>query len=358
MYHHYAKTALAVLLAASMALLGSACGRNAVQEEASSLPVSSSEPVVEEPQGNQNPLTGLYDLPEDMVGKRPISVMINNHHASWPQRGISLADIIYEVPVEGGLTRLMAVYADYGEVPEFGSVRSVRHDFVELSMPFDTIFIHWGGSDAGYQSLWNHHVDDLDGMAYGTTYFYTDRSLGKSVEHTRFMTQENLQDALKNLDFPLEGETPEAYSFAEEEDPVSYPEAGTGVSFAFSGSVKSAFAYDTAAGDYTKTEYGEPVIDGTTGQPVHIKNVFLLYDSVPLMSDGLHVDLSLSSGEGWYLTNGTRTAIRWSKGDADAPLTFTDANGGTLTVNPGNSWVSFIPNNMSGNTTFTGETTA
>ena len=96
------------------------------------------------------------------------------------------------------------------------------------------------------------------------------------------------------------------------------------------------------------------MIDGNTKEKVHIKNVFVLYDSIPLMSDGLHVDLSLTKGEGWYITNGTKTAIQWSKGEAKNQLTFTTESGETLTVNPGNSWVLFAPKQMKDQTTFDG----
>ena len=58
---------------------------------------------------------------------RPVAVTVNNLEASLPQYGISGADIIMEFPVEGGITRLMALYGNYGSVPEVCSVRSCRY---------------------------------------------------------------------------------------------------------------------------------------------------------------------------------------------------------------------------------------
>ena len=74
-----------------------------------------------------NRLTGLYDVSEAASGKRPMAVMISNIKAALPQYGISAADIIYEIVVEGGITRMMGVYADYTKVPEICSVRSCRY---------------------------------------------------------------------------------------------------------------------------------------------------------------------------------------------------------------------------------------
>ena len=55
-----------------------------------------------------NPLTGVQDMNPDNVGKRSISVSINNHPEALPSRGISVADVIYEFETEGGQTRCTA----------------------------------------------------------------------------------------------------------------------------------------------------------------------------------------------------------------------------------------------------------
>ena len=67
---------------------------------------------------NMNLLTGLPTLSEEAIGKRPVAVMVNNVDAALPQYGISAADVIFEIPVEGDLTRLMALYGavEYNDV--------------------------------------------------------------------------------------------------------------------------------------------------------------------------------------------------------------------------------------------------
>lgn len=69
-------------------------------------------------QENQNLLTGLADLTDAAIGKRPVAVMVNNIPAAMPQYGVEKADIIFEIPVEGDQTRFMALYADYTTVPQ------------------------------------------------------------------------------------------------------------------------------------------------------------------------------------------------------------------------------------------------
>ena len=76
-----------------------------------------------------NRLTGLDDLSDEAKGKRPVAIMINNIKQSLPQYGIADADLMFECEVEGGITRMMAVYADYSKVPAVCSVRSCRYYF-------------------------------------------------------------------------------------------------------------------------------------------------------------------------------------------------------------------------------------
>ena len=67
-----------------------------------------------------NVLTGEpkgADYPE---GQRITSVMVNNIVAARPQRGLSKADILFEIKVEGGITRFMPVFTDYKTIGEIG----------------------------------------------------------------------------------------------------------------------------------------------------------------------------------------------------------------------------------------------
>ena len=74
--------------------------------------------------GNLNPLTGLADLSDEAVGKRPVAIVINNIKDSLPQYGIAGADIMFEMVAEAGITRLLAIWGDYTQIPNVCSVRS------------------------------------------------------------------------------------------------------------------------------------------------------------------------------------------------------------------------------------------
>ena len=92
-----------------------------------------------------NPLTG-EGCAQDISQKRPVAVMLNNLKKALPQLGVSQADLIYELPAEGGITRMMAVFQSVEGVGDLGSVRSARDYYVSLARGHDAVFLHAGGS--------------------------------------------------------------------------------------------------------------------------------------------------------------------------------------------------------------------
>lgn len=299
-----------------------------------------------------NPLTGTQTLAQDMTNTRPVAFMINNAKAAFPHNGISNFDVVYELPVEGASTRLMALAADYRQAPRYGSLRSARHDFVELAAAADAVLVHWGGSDFAYNAISRYGVDHLDGMTYGERYFITDRSLGRDLEHTRFIEPEGLSQGLDAVSADL-GE--DGYSALFSFNPAGNTAgsiAANQVQVPATGEITATFTYDAETGRYAKGEFGTTETDGNTGETVYVDNAFVLYTSVSLMEDGVHKDIGLSSGSGYYISKGTAQPISWSKGSAGSRLTFTDASGAELLVNPGTSWIIFTGSDPD-NTQFT-----
>ena len=79
----------------------------------------------------------------------PVAVMVDNHPGARPQSGLNQACLVFEAPVEGGITRFMAVYGHGQEVPKIGPVRSIRPYFVRLAKSLGAVLAHCGGSYRG-----------------------------------------------------------------------------------------------------------------------------------------------------------------------------------------------------------------
>ena len=187
----------AALMLGLVAGLVTACGKK--EEPKEELVIEKEEPKEEIPE-NQNLLTGLATLSEGAIGKRPVAVMVNNVPKAMPQYGIDQADVIFEIPVEGDATRLMALYGDYTQVPQICSVRSCRYYFPAFARGFDAFYIHWGADDLEW-FIDDIGVEHYDGMHNPGGLFGRDQERlngGYALEHTSFFDGTRLPAVLES----------------------------------------------------------------------------------------------------------------------------------------------------------------
>lgn len=351
------KKHVSILLAAALCLLVGCSNNSPIPDGAESAKTTSKEPassaVTVKKDQNYNPLTGEYNLKDRAVGKRPMSVMVNNIKKAWPQYGLGSADLCYEVVVEGGITRILAVFSDYQGVPKTGSVRSVRHYFTDLSAPLNTLFVHWGGSKEGYNAIKNRGIDNIDGMTYSKTAFIRDEKLKKSKgqEFSNFLTSETIQKGLNKKKYNTSGKPNPGFQF-DEKGGIKGETAATNITVKFSGYVSANFVYDAASNTYSKSEFGKPQTDANTNKQIAVNNVFVLYTDIhKLREDTILMDVDFTGGTGYYFTNGTKIDLLWSKGQYNKPFHFTKKDGSELKVNPGKSWVCIVSDGQKSNTT-------
>ena len=143
----------------------------------------------EEIPANQNLLTGIPDLTDGAIGKRPVAVMVNNVSYAMPQYGVEEADIIFEIPVEGDATRFMAMYGDYTQVPQICPIRSCRYYFPALSQGFDAFYVNWGSDDTIGEYLEALDLDQIEGITNTGGLFGRDQNRlnqGYALEHTGY----------------------------------------------------------------------------------------------------------------------------------------------------------------------------
>lgn len=342
------------LLAATLFLLTmaaglSGCGKGGEAEH-------STEPMGTREQKEEqiNPLTGVAGFPQEAVGKRPVAVMINNAPAARPQWGLCAPDIVLEGLAEGGVTRMMWLFADVNSIPKIGSLRSARHDFLEMAEGFDAIFVHWGGSVYAYDALKQRNVDDIDGLVYSTTYFYRDQSRNVGVEHTGCTDGERLSQAIGKLDLRQTAEdvykTP--FAFVAGEKPASLSGgACESIAFSFSNAYRHTFRYDASSGLYQNYMNDQPMTEDG-GKQMAVTNVLLLYCPIRSMGDASGcIDMDLTGGSGVYVTNGTQEQITWKKGNTpSSPLRLYAVDGTELALNAGQSYIGLVPSDRQGQT--------
>lgn len=324
------------------------CGKDdpTVDDPVSSEEISSEEVSSEpdpEPVFAVNPLTGEKTLNPDKVGVKPVAVMINNlSQAQGVQAGLDQADIVFETEVEGGITRLMAVFADVSSVSSsIGTVRSARVVYTDLACGLDAFYVH-SGMDPDYckSHLGSIRLSrlDLSSKNYGFRV-----SNGLASEHTLYTTGANLAKALEDYKQTKSEAKKPWLSFAGEDSKVTLSGGtATNIKVAFSTSYATSFLYDEASGKYLRAKNSTPYKDYVSGKNEAFSNVFVLKTDMSYYPDGKHRRVSLEGGSGYYANGGKFEEIRWRKGSSSSSFVFTKADGSTLTVSPGNSYVCIV----------------
>ena len=312
---------------------------------------SSESSQVEEIHYPINLLTGQEGLSEEAVGKRPVAIMINNIKAALPQYGIAQADIIFETLVEGGITRMMAIYGDYTKIPNVCTIRSARFYYPLVASSFDAIYVHWG-EETKYatQTIAEIGIDRLSGASNPYGLFDRDQSrrqAGYAYEHTGYFKGPEVPDALAKLKYRTdlkEGYDDAFFSFAETDVTPTSGQTHK-VQIDFSKAYYSTFTYDEATGTYLKQHCGKPHMDGKAGTQLGFTNLLILETEIDNLTNVLmDVDV-VGSGEGWWVSNGAYQQIRWSKATKTSEFTFTDLSGNELTVNTGKSYIAMTKPN-------------
>lgn len=303
-------------------------------------------PVVSEPVEEEvilNPLTGLADITEEEAENRPVAIMINNISVAQPvQTGLNDADVIYETEVEGGITRLLAVYQDIANVKKIGTVRSARNDYIDLALGHNAIYAHHG-SDPNYA---RPRLNSIDNFIVDTNNAGVRISNGLASEHTLYAYGDKMWEKIKASDRTIKNKNNALWlNFADLEETVTYENEATNISVKLSSSYTTKFKYDEETGRYTRYFREDIRKDYNTGEAVTVKNVFVLNTKMGQYPKPKYRKIYLEEGTGYYCVNGTYTPITWKKGAESNAFVFKDAAGEELKVNAGNSWICIVDKN-------------
>ena len=299
-----------------------------------------------------NPLTGLGGFDAGARGKRPIAVMVENSPEARPQWGLCSPDIVIEGLVEGGITRMLWLYADVNKIPKVGPIRSARHDFLEMAEGFNAVFVHWGGSHYAYDALKRRNVDDIDGMK--GKYFFRDKSRGVGSEHTGYSNGEALAKAIAEK--KIKQAINPAYA-----KPFIFTAPGTAITpvggdcrnifIQFSSAYKHNFKFDPGDKLYYNNMNAKPMVEAGNKQ-MAVTNVLVLYCPVTQLGNQGHIEMDLTGGKGVFASNGSCEDITWKKSNTPgAMLKLYAADGSELVLNTGKSYIGFVPAVQSAKTT-------
>lgn len=313
----------------------------------------------------QSYLTGEWK-DATVVQRRNMAVMIPNNPPAMPQYGISQASIIYEAPVEGRITRLMALFEDYDALDKIGPIRSSRDYFLYECMAYDSIYVNWGLAIPFVAPIIN--TDRVDNVSYplqgieqggaGEAFGRISRP-GYATEFTGYLFIDGYNDAVKRLKYETtyaeKGRLEQAFTFADEGYVATYDEyptvtkiypGGTQSNSGGYGSNNANFIYNEEDGLYYRYQYGAAQVDEYNGEQLAVSNVVFKLchgekkdpnSQYDYLGFGVH-----GTGDAIVFTNGKMIKGTWQRNSDYEANIFFDEDGNEIIFNQGKTWICCI----------------
>lgn len=309
------------------------------------------EPPKEDPQEEEEelppapaPKLKIIDLESKT---RPIALMIDNETPAWPHAGLQDAFLIYEIIIEGGQTRLMAIFKDKGTTM-IGPIRSARHYFVDYALESDAIFTHFGFSPQAQNDIKAFGVNNISGTQADGSAFWREQPLGSY--HNVFTSISNLTTKATSKGYSTSSEAAPLLNYSIE--PVDLSTSG-GVTAAnniridYSSSQYVSYEYDPVAKTYKRYMRGTPHVDRITGAQYTFKNIIVYKVNNYSLNDGSGKGRqgieNIGSGDGYYITEGNAIPIKWEKASRTTKTIYKDLTGNEIKVNDGNTFIHLQP---------------
>ncbi len=290
------------------------------------------------------PLTGT-PAPGGTVPARPaLGVKIGNYPDDRPSSGLNQADIVFEEPVEGAITRLLAVF-QCQTAPLVGDLRSAREpDAGIMSQLSNPVFVHAGGIDPVIALMQASPLLDTNLYSGGNGSAIIQQP-GRVAPYSTFVNTATLW-ALHPTDT-----TPPApiFQYSATLPKGSVAGSGASVHIPFSSYSDVTWQWSPATGTYLRSYSGQPdkLLDGsqTAATDVVIMTVPTATGPWVENSEGGHeVDVTATgTGPLVVMRNGVAITGTWTRNTLTQPATLTAAGGAPITLAPGNSWVELVP---------------
>jgi Protein of unknown function (DUF3048) N-terminal domain/Protein of unknown function (DUF3048) C-terminal domain len=293
------------------------------------------------------PLTGLPPAGGTVPQRPALAVKVDNYPDARPQSGLAQADIVFEEPVEGGITRFAAVFQCQSPAL-IGPIRSARAvDLQILDQLSKPILIHVGGINPVLSILQNGNLTDFDLRTHGSV---VQNVPGREAPYDTYIS------AAAGWGLDPGDTTPPAPLFTYS----STAPAGTAVTtvhIPFTATNNTLWTWSASSSHWLLSYSGEPATLASGGQiattNIVIQTVHVTYGPWLENSEGgLEVQSQMvGSGPLTVLRNGVAVTGTWKRAGLNDPTTLTASDGSTIALQPGQTWVEIVPSTVTVTTT-------
>lgn len=280
---------------------------------------------------------------------RPVAVMINNLNVARPyQSGLQDAYIVYEIIVEGGITRMMALFKDK-DTSRIGSVRSSRHYFLDYALENDAIYAHFGWSPQAESDISSLSINNVNGL-YDNA-FWRESSLPVAYEHTAFTSIDKIMSVAKNKGYKTTTNKDLLLNYTTDEVDLSKnsdSSSANSVDIKYSNYVTTSYVYNKNEKLYYRSVNNKAHTDYVTKKQFTTKNIIIAYvsnDDVAGDTSGRQNLNNIGTGTGFYITNGSCVPITWEKKTRSSQTVYKYKDGTEINVSDGNTFIQIAPKN-------------
>jgi hypothetical protein len=295
------------------------------------------------PAGPTCPLTGL-PAPGGQIPPRPaLAFKVDNYPAARPQSGLEDADVVFEEPVEGGITRLVAVF-QCQNAPLVGPIRSARAIDVpileQLSKP---LFVHAGGINPVIALVNDGNLINDDVFTHGSVVQHVP---GRYAPYDTYASTASIW-ALN----PGDTSPPAPLYTYSATTPAGTPVGS--VHIPFSGTNDNTWNWSPFNSSWLLSIGGVPanVLDG--GSRIGVANIVVQTVHTTLgpwlenSEGGLEVQADLTgSGPLAVFRNGEEITGTWQRSSLNDTTNLVAANGSTIALDPGKTWIELVPSQV------------
>ena len=279
---------------------------------------------------------------------RPYAIMINNvEGARKLQSGLQDAYMVYELMVEGGITRYLALFLDQ-TTERIGSIRSARHYYLDYALENDAIYVHHGYSPQAREDWSKLGVDRIE--VNESTTGWRDKSASKTYEFTLFTNIEKLGKGIRSK--RTERNKDLLLNYSVDNIDISQMEGAipaNKVDIKYSSNTTTNYEYDTDNNIYLRSVNNKSQNDYVTGKQLTVKNIIVYkvkYSNIQGDNKGRQTIDNVGNGAGYYISNGYAVPITWKKDSRSSATIYKYNNGKEIQVNDGNTFIQIMPDNQ------------
>lgn len=302
--------------------------------------------VVNEEESNNTIVSEVKTVDIFKGNSRPIAVMIDNNKDAMPQAGLNDAYMVYEIIVEGGESRLMALFKD-ASLDVIGPVRSARHYFIDYALENDAIYVHFGESPQAQSDIDTYNINDIDGIKEDGTTFW--RVKDKKAPHNAVTSMEKILKSAQNKSYRTTSSKESIFNYVVEEVNLEEGQVANNISIPYSQSNVVKWTYDETTKKYKRTSKSTQQKDWTTGEDITAKNIIVEFIANTTLVDGENKGRQTMNTtgikDGYYITNGMAIPIKCKKTSRSSQTVYKDLEGNEIKVNDENTFVQICPLN-------------